>query len=98
MNRNAAIAILFAAAACLSASSAWPQGFAPSRPIEFVVHSAPGGGSDVFARAVVEMAEKEKLASQPLRVVNKTAGASAQAMAYLAEKSSSPRRRRRRGS
>jgi putative tricarboxylic transport membrane protein len=51
-----------------------------------LVHSALGGGSDVFARAVVEMIEREKLAPQPIRVVNKTAGASAEAMAYLAGK------------
>jgi len=82
----AAAAILIAVAASLSAGSARAQGFTPSRPVEFVVHSALGGGSDVFGRAVVEMAEKEKLAPQPLRVINKTAGASAQAMAYLAEK------------
>jgi putative tricarboxylic transport membrane protein len=62
------------------------QNFRPTRPIEFVVHSAPGGGSDVFARAVIEMIEKEKLLDQPLRVVNKIAGASLEAMAYLVEK------------
>jgi putative tricarboxylic transport membrane protein len=62
------------------------QGFRPSRPVEIVVHSAPGGGSDVFARAVVEMIEAEKLLDQPLRVVNKIAGASLEAMAYLVEK------------
>ena len=74
-----------ALAACLY-GSAWSQGFAPSRPVELVVHSALGGGSDVFARALVEMIEREKLAPQPIRVVNKTAGASAEAMAYLAGK------------
>jgi len=68
-------------AACASA-----QSYKPTRPIELVVHSAPGGGSDVFARAVIEMAEKEKLLTQPIRVVNKTAGAGLEAMAYLAEK------------
>ena len=41
------------------------QAFQPSRPIEFVVHSAPGGGSDVFARAVAEMAKKKPLLPQP---------------------------------
>jgi putative tricarboxylic transport membrane protein len=61
------------------------QGFTPQRPVELVVHSAPGGGSDVFAKAVVEMAESEKLLAQPLRVVNRTAGASAEAMDYLAK-------------
>ena len=56
----------------------------PDRAVELVVHSAPGGGSDVFARALVDMAERERLLRQPVRVVNKTAGASTEAMAYLA--------------
>ena len=62
------------------------QAFMPSRPVELVVHSAPGGGSDVFARAVIAMAEAEKLLAQPIRVVNRTAGAGTQAMEYLAGK------------
>jgi putative tricarboxylic transport membrane protein len=70
-------------ALCFSAS-AWGQGFAPSRTIELVVHSAPGGASDVFAHALVEMLEGERLVQQPFRVMNKAAGASAEAMAYLA--------------
>jgi putative tricarboxylic transport membrane protein len=55
-----------------------------------VVHSAPGGGSDVFAKAIVEMVQAEKLSPRPLRIVNKTAGASAEAMAYLAQKRGDP--------
>ena len=65
---------------------AWGQGYKPSRPIEVVVHSALGGGSDVFARAVVEMIEREKFLPQRMQVVNKTVGAGLEAMAYLAEK------------
>jgi putative tricarboxylic transport membrane protein len=38
----------------------------------------------VFAYALVEMLERERLVQQPIRVTNKTAGASAEAMAYLA--------------
>ena len=68
------------------AGAAWAQPFVPTRPVELIVHSAPGGGSDVFARALVEMLDAEKLLSQPLRVVNKTAGASAEAMDYLASR------------
>jgi tripartite-type tricarboxylate transporter receptor subunit TctC len=45
-----------------------------------------GVGSDVFARAVVEIVEREKLIEQPLRVVNRTASASLQAMEYLAQR------------
>jgi len=62
------------------------QTFTPTRAVELVVHSAPGGGSDVFAKAVVEMAQAEKLLAQPFVIVNKTVGASAQAMEYLTEK------------
>ena len=40
------------------------QGFKPTRPVEVVVHTGPGGGSDVLARAVVTMLEREKLVSQ----------------------------------
>ncbi|MGH7772953.1 MAG: Bug family tripartite tricarboxylate transporter substrate binding protein [Candidatus Binatia bacterium] len=62
------------------------QAFKPARPIEVVVHTGPGGGSDIFARAIAEMAEKEKLLPQRMQVVNKSGGGSAVAMSYLAEK------------
>lgn len=62
------------------------QNYRPSRPVELVVHSALGGGSDVFGREVVAMAEREKLLTQPIRIVNKTAGAGLEAIAYLVEK------------
>ena len=65
---------------------AWAQNYRPSRPVELVVHSALGGGSDVFAREVVAMAEREKLLTQPIRIVNKTAGAGLEAIAYVADK------------
>ena len=47
------VAILF----CASALA-----FKPTRTIEVVVHTGPGGGSDILARAVAGMIEKEKLA------------------------------------
>ena len=46
----------------------------------------PGGGSDLFARAIAEMLQKEKLITQRLQVVNKSGGGSAVAMSYLEEK------------
>lgn len=71
----------------------WPlaagaQSYQPTRPIDLVVHSALGGGSDVFARELVAMVEKEKLLTQPIRVVNKIADASLEAMEYLVDKKS----------
>jgi len=66
--------------------SAASQEFKPSKQIETVVHTGPGGGSDLFARAIAEMLQKEKLISQRMQVVNKTGGGGAVAAAYLAEK------------
>ena len=65
---------------------AWSQEFKPSKQIETVVHTGPGGGSDLFARAIAELLQKEKLISQRMQVVNKSGGGSAVAMSYLAEK------------
>jgi len=62
------------------------QEFKPTKQIETVVHTGPGGGSDLFARAIAEMLQKEKLISQRMQVVNKSGGGPAVAMAYLAEK------------
>lgn len=60
--------------------------FQPTRPIELVVHSAPGGGSDVFARSLIEIMGKEKLLPQPVTIVNLTKGAGLEAMQYLVAK------------
>src|SRR5688572_16608268 len=68
------------------AGSAFAQGFKPTRPVEVVVHTGPGGGSDLLARAVVAMIEQEKLVPVRMQVVNKPGGSGALAPAYLAEK------------
>jgi len=83
--------IAFAALSALVAFGAvhplaWAQGYKPARPVEVVVHTGPGGGSDVLARAVANMMEKEKLLPVRMQVVNKTGGGGAVAAAYLAEK------------
>jgi putative tricarboxylic transport membrane protein len=70
----------------LLAAPAGSQEFKPSRQIETVVHTGPGGGSDIFARAIGEMMQKEKLLSQRMQVVNKPGGGPAVAMSYLSEK------------
>ena len=62
------------------------QGFKPSKPVEFVTHTGPGGGGDVLARAIAAAMEKEKLMPVRMQVANKTGGGGLTAMAYLAEK------------
>jgi putative tricarboxylic transport membrane protein len=75
------------AIAALCAAAAGPaHAYQPTRPVEVVVHTGPGGGSDLLARAVATMVEKERLLPVRLQVVNKTGGGGAVAAAYLAEK------------
>lgn len=60
--------------------------FQPTKPVEAVVHTGPGGGSDILARAIADLLQKENLIPQRMQVINKSGGGSAVAMAYLAEK------------
>ena len=62
------------------------QGYKPTRPVELVVHTGPGGGSDVLARAIAAMMEKESLLPVRMQVLNKPGGGGAVAAAYVAEK------------
>jgi putative tricarboxylic transport membrane protein len=62
----------------------------PTKPVEVIVHTGPGGGSDVLARAVVTMMEKEKLVPVRMQVINKPGGNGAVAAAALAEKKDDP--------
>jgi putative tricarboxylic transport membrane protein len=80
-------ALLLFAGLCVALTSfSFAQGYRPARPVEVVVHTGPGGGSDVLARAVAAMMEKENLLPVRMQVVNKPGGGSAVAAAYLAEK------------
>ncbi len=62
------------------------QGFKPTRTIDFIVHTGPGGGGDVHARAISAIFEKEKLLPVRTTVVNKPGGGGSVATAYMAEK------------
>ena len=58
----------------------------PTRPIEIVVHTGPGGGSDVLGARHGASVEKEKLLPVRAQVANKPGGGGVVAAAYLAEK------------
>jgi putative tricarboxylic transport membrane protein len=72
--------------AALAAAPVQAQGFTPDRAIEFMVHSGPGAGNDIFARGIQGLLEKTKLAPQTIQVTNKTGGGGIVAMSYLGEK------------
>jgi putative tricarboxylic transport membrane protein len=81
--------LVLGAAATLGSSAALAQPF-PSRPIEFVVHTSPGGGTDVIARIVAEILTREKLVTQPINVINRPGGAGAIAYTYFKSKRGDP--------
>lgn len=82
--RRAALRAL-AAAAALAATAACPAfaqgGTYPSRPIELIVPFAPGGGTDVLARAFAEAARKHM--PQSIVILNKSGASGAVGWADL---------------
>src|SRR5205814_3211267 len=86
--RGARAVAFSVAALALAAPSA--ADWKPTRPVEIIVHTGPGGGSDVLARAVVTMFEREKLVPVRMNVINKPGGNGAVAAAALSEKKDDP--------
>jgi len=58
----------------------------PTHPVEFVISTAPGGGSDIYARAMASIIENKKLSPQPVTPLNKEGGSGAVAFQYVYEK------------
>jgi putative tricarboxylic transport membrane protein len=88
-SRSTLLRFLLLPAAFLFASAVQPQSF-PTKPIEVVVHTNPGGGADLFGRYVVDIINREKLLPQPVAVVNKAGGAHAVAANYVAQRRGDP--------
>ena len=88
MVRRSLILVAMAAVA-VAASVASAQTY-PSRPIELVVHTAAGGGTDIFARVVAEIMGREKLLNQPVNVVNRAGGGGAIAYSYIKSRRGDP--------
>lgn len=82
------LAVVFCVIASLAAVDAMAA--YPEKPIEFVVHSAAGGGSDLFSRTVAHILEKEGMVKQKINVVNRTGGSGTVAMNYMADKAGDP--------
>src|SRR5213594_2445049 len=58
----------------------------PTRAVEFVISTAPGGGSDIYARAMATIIENKKFSPQPVTPLNKEGGSGAVAFQYVFEK------------
>jgi putative tricarboxylic transport membrane protein len=62
----------------------------PTKTVDMIVHTGPGGGSDLLARAIATMMEKEKLLPVRMQVLNRAGGNGAVAAAAIAERKDDP--------
>jgi putative tricarboxylic transport membrane protein len=62
----------------------------PEKPVTLIVQSSAGGGSDIFARTLAAVIERERILPQPIVVENKPGGSGAIAYAYVAGKRKDP--------
>ena len=62
----------------------------PTRPIELVVPTSAGSGTDIYARATAEIVRREKLLPHPFVVQNRTGGGSVIAYNYFKTKRGDP--------
>src|SRR5712691_235339 len=69
-----------------SSGSASAAAVVPTHPVEFVISTAPGGGSDIYARAMASIIENKKFSPQPVTPLNKEGGSGAVAFQYVYEK------------
>lgn len=80
---------LLAATALMLAAPAFAE-FAPSRPIEFIVASGAGGGTDNFARTIQAVLTRDEIVESPIVVLNKGGGSGAEAFLYARQNEGDP--------
>jgi putative tricarboxylic transport membrane protein len=61
------------------AADAWQ----PTRPVEIIVPSAPGGGLDLVGRTLQSVIQQDKLSPRPVTVINRPGGGGTVGIAYL---------------
>jgi putative tricarboxylic transport membrane protein len=83
-------ATVFAAQSGAAVPNIPASNWKPEKPVEFVVQSAAGGGSDIFARTMAKILADEKIVTVPINVVNKPGGSGAIAYSYLNQKKGDP--------
>lgn len=84
------IKLSIAITAATLAGTAGAQGWSPSRNVEIIVGSAPGGSNDRTARTVEKAIVDGKLIPTSLSVVNKPGGGSSIAFTYVSQKAGDP--------
>jgi tripartite-type tricarboxylate transporter receptor subunit TctC len=86
MRKQLLITAALLASLPMAAEAAWQ----PNRPIEFVVTSGAGGGTDNFARVVQAIIMKHKFIDQAIVVTNKGGGSGAEGFVYAKTQAKDP--------
>ena len=75
---------IFAALCALcAAGGAAAQGWQPTKPVEIVIPTTPGGGMDRSGRTIQRILQETGLVKVPVNVVNKPGGGGAVSVSYL---------------
>lgn len=88
-HRARGLLIAAAGAALAFAGAVYAQSY-PAKTIEFNVHTSPGGGTDSFARGVVDILTRDKIFTQPIIVSNRPGGSGGIAFNYVKGKKGDP--------
>lgn len=84
-----AMAVGGGSSAALAQPASTAQAF-PTQPLEFVAHTAPGGGTDQFARLMADILSREKMVTQTPIISNRVGGGGAIAYNYVKGKRGDP--------
>jgi len=79
----AGAALVFGATLAASHTATAADAWQPTRPIQIVVPSAPGGGLDLVGRTLQAVMTQEKLSSEPVTVLNRPGGGGTVGIAYI---------------
>jgi putative tricarboxylic transport membrane protein len=76
------IVAVFFGVACVASAAEWR----PTQPLKLIVHTAPGGGADLFARYVGDLIRETKLLGVPVEVTNRPGGGGGVAISFAHER------------
>ena len=78
--------VLLLSIASLSARGTHEDGFVPTSPVEVVVPAAEGGGNDLLATTIVDIAQQHHLTEVPLTIVHRPGGSGSAGFAYASSR------------
>ena len=86
-----ALAIVAVAACCSPMADALAQqAWRPTKAVELIIPTAPGGANDQVARAMQKVMREEKLVPTPVEAINQPGGNQSIAVAYLQQHGGDP--------